>query len=166
MAAAQADTPFFFVTLWRFDAPLERAWDAVHASERYPEWWPNVLRVTVLEPGDDSGLGRVERSEWKTELPYRFTFETRVTHIQRPRVVELAASGELEGIGLWELEGDAASSEVRYTWAVKTNKAWMNAIAPLARPFFVWNHERVMRKGGLGLAQHLGCRLVGFEKLR
>jgi hypothetical protein len=41
----------------------------------------------------------------------------------------------------------------------------MNVAAPLARPFFVWNHKAVMRKGGLGLAELLGCRLTGFEKI-
>ncbi len=156
--------PFFFVTLWRLEAPIARVWEAIHASERYPDWWPNVLSVSVLEAGDASGLGRVERSVWKTELPYSFTFETRVTRIEKPRVIELAASGELEGIGRWEL-AEARETVVTYTWAVRTNKPWMNLVAPLARPFFVWNHKAVMRKGGLGLAELLGCRLTGFEKI-
>jgi uncharacterized protein YndB with AHSA1/START domain len=156
--------PFFFVTLWRLDAPLARVWEAIHASDRYPQWWPNVLSVSVLEPGEASGLGRVERSVWKTELPYRFTFDTRVTRVEKPRLIELAASGELEGSGRWEL-AEAAETAVTYTWAVRTNKPWMNVFAPLARPFFVWNHKAVMRKGGLGLAELLGCRLTGFEKI-
>ncbi len=169
VASADADgrawrPPFFFVTVWRLEAPIARVWEAIHASERYPDWWPNVLSVSVLEAGDASGLGRVERSVWKTELPYSFTFETRVTRIEKPRVIELAASGELEGIGRWEL-AEARETVVTYTWAVRTNKPWMNLVAPLARPFFVWNHKAVMRKGGLGLAELLGCRLTGFEKI-
>jgi len=32
-------------------------------------------------------------------------------------------------------------------------------IAPLARPLFVWNHDRVMRAGGEGLAGELGVAL-------
>jgi uncharacterized protein YndB with AHSA1/START domain len=156
--------PFFFVTVWRLDAPVARVWEAIHASERYPDWWPNVLSVSVLEGGDASGLGRLERSVWKTELPYRFTFDTRVTGIEKPRLIEVAASGDLEGTGRWQLAEDRGTA-VTYTWAVRTNKPWMNRVAPLARPFFVWNHQAVMRKGGRGLAQLLGCRLTAFEKI-
>ena len=157
-------SPFFFVTVWRLQAPIARVWDVIHASERYPEWWPNVVSVSVLEPGDASGLGKVERSVWKTELPYRLTFDTRVTRIEKPRVIELAASGELEGVGRWEF-AESGETAVTYTWAVRTTKPWMNLMAPLARPFFVWNHNAVMRKGGVGLAGVLGCRLTGIEKI-
>jgi len=123
-----------------------------------------VVSVSVLDAGDPGGLGKGERSVWKTQLPYRFTFDTRVTRIEKPRVIELAASGELEGLGRWEL-AEAGETAVTYTWAVRTNKPWMNLAAPLAQPFFVWNHKAVMRNGGIGLAELLGCRLTGFAKI-
>ena len=37
----------------------------------------------------------------------------------------------------------------------------MNLLAPLARPVFEWNHDWVMARGGEGIAQLLGCRLLG-----
>jgi hypothetical protein len=39
----------------------------------------------------------------------------------------------------------------------------MNALAPLARPAFAWNHDYVMRGGGEGLAHRLGCRLLAAD---
>ncbi len=42
----RATYPFFFVTRWRLDTTIARAWDAIRASERYPEWWPNVRSVS------------------------------------------------------------------------------------------------------------------------
>jgi hypothetical protein len=36
----------------------------------------------------------------------------------------------------------------------------MNAIAPVARPVFAWNHHAVMKQGGVGLAQALGVALI------
>jgi len=48
---------------------------------------------------------------------------------------------------------------VRYDWCVRTNRAWMNALAPLLRPVFQWNHDAVMREGGAALAR----RLLGVE---
>ncbi len=32
---------------------------------------------------------------------------------------------------------------------------WMNWLAPLARPFFAWNHDAVMRQGEQGLKRLL-----------
>ena len=39
-----------------------------------------------------------------------------------------------------------------YEWNVATTKAWMNLLAPLARPVFEWNHDWVMARGGEGIA--------------
>lgn len=45
---------------------------------------------------------------------------------------------------------------MRYEWDVRTTQWWMNALAPLARPVFAWNHDYVMRQGGEGLRRRLG----------
>ena len=52
---------------------------------------------------------------------------------------------------------------VVYEWNVSTTKPWMNLLAPIARPLFAWNHDWVMRNGGEGLAQLLGCRLLALD---
>jgi hypothetical protein len=36
----------------------------------------------------------------------------------------------------------------------------MNALAPLARPVFVHNHDVIMRRGAEGLARLLDARLI------
>jgi hypothetical protein len=38
----------------------------------------------------------------------------------------------------------------------------MNLLAPIARPFFRWNHDTIMRWGAEGLAKKLNSRLPGF----
>ena len=50
-----------------------------------------------------------------------------------------------------------------YEWNVHTSKRWMNAMAPLLRPVFEWNHNWVMRNGGTGIAGLLGCRLLASD---
>ncbi len=75
--------------------------------------------------------------------------------------IEARAFGELEGTGLWTLTAeDENTTRVRYDWRVKTTKSWMNFIAPLAKPFFKWNHDVIMNWGGEGLAKKLNCRLL------
>jgi hypothetical protein len=65
----------------------------------------------------------------------------------------------LEGKGLWTLTPAGDATIVRYDWNVKTTQAWMNFIAPLARPFFNWNHDAVMNDGAQGLAKLLNTRV-------
>ena len=48
-----------------------------------------------------------------------------------------------------------------YEWNVHTTKRWMNAMAPLLRPVFEWNHNWVMRNGGAGIAELLGVPAAG-----
>jgi hypothetical protein len=68
------------------------------------------------------------------------------------------AVGELTGTGRWRLFEQGGTTAVTYEWNVRTTKAWMNALAPVARPIFEWNHDYVMRRGGEGLK----CQLRGL----
>jgi uncharacterized protein YndB with AHSA1/START domain len=149
-----------FVTIWRVDAPVERVYEAIRESDKWPEWWPGVKKVEELQAGDAEGVGNLRRYTWKSKLPYELVFEMRTTRVDPPRLLEGVAVGELDGVGCWTLKETAEGTEVRYDWRVKTTKAWMNVLAPIARPFFQWNHDVVMGWGGEGLARRLGARLL------
>lgn len=148
-----------FVTTWCVDAPIDRVYDAIDDAARWPEWWKGVRRAELLEPGDEDGLGRLWRYTWRSRLPYNLTFESRVTRVERPYVLEGAADGELIGTGRWRLY-EGRGTAVVYEWNVRTSRAWMNRLGPVARPLFAWNHDVVMRQGGVGLAQLLGAPLA------
>ena len=96
---------------------------------------------------------------FRTRLPYRLGFRMTTTVVEPPHRLEGRATGELVGIGRWNLTEEQGATRVRYDWSVKTTKSWMNFIAPLAKPFFKWNHDVIMRWGGEGLAKNLNCRL-------
>ena len=49
---------------------------------------------------------------------------------------------------------------VTFDWEVHTTHAWMNALAPLARPGFAHGHDHLMGRGGQDLARRLGVRLL------
>jgi uncharacterized protein YndB with AHSA1/START domain len=144
-----------FVTLWRFDAPLEAVWDLVYRSEQWPAWWRGVERVEVLEEGDANHVGGVRRYTWKSRLPYRLSFDMRLARVEPLSVIEGEAFGELSGRGLWTFSSAGGVTDVRYDWNVETTKPWMNLLAPLARPLFKWNHDVVMGWGAEGLARRL-----------
>ncbi len=81
----------------------------------------------------------------KGRLPYALRFEMALIRRNPPRLLEGAATGELEGVA-------------RYDWNIRTTRRWMNAFAPL--PFvdaiFRLNHHAVMRDGLVGIRRRLG----------
>ena len=145
-----------FVTVWDLDAPIERVWEEISHSERWNEWWKGVLRVVELKAGDEDGLGSIRRSTWKSALPYTLEFDSEITRIDHLRAIEARAFGELDGIGLWQFfDGGDGRTRVQYDWRVRTTKRWMNVLAPIARPFFRWNHNVIMGWGEDGLRRRL-----------
>jgi hypothetical protein len=119
------------------------------------------VSVDVLRPGDgEERLGEISRYTWRSRLPYALAFDMEVVRVQRPVFMEGHASGELAGIGRWRLYEEDGVTAVVYQWDVETTRPWMNALAPLLRPAFAWNHDWVMRQGGVGLARRLGAPLI------
>ena len=151
-----------FLTTWLLDAPRERAWEELKDAVAWPEWWPGVVAVEELDPGDAQGVGSRHRIEWRSRIPYPLEFEFHTGEVDAPRRMAGRAFGELEGTGVWRLWEDGGVTAVVYDWDVTTTKPWMNALAPIARPVFAWNHDVVMRQGGEGLARRLGAHLLAY----
>ena len=148
-----------FVTVWEFDASVEAVWTIIEDADKWPAWWRGVLSNVEIEKGDDNGVGSVRRSTWRSALPYKLTFDSEIVRIEKFRLIEAQASGELNGTGLWQFEEIAPQrTRVTYDWRVSTAKPWMNAIAPIARPFFKWNHDVIMRWGEEGIRRELGLK--------
>src|SRR3989338_8227962 len=142
------------------EAPLDAVCDAISPSLNWPQWWRNVESVEELVPGDARGIGSVRRYTWRGRLPYRLTFDIRVSHIEPLAAIEGIASGDVEGLGRWSFTTDGAVTIVRYEWQIRTTPVWMNLLALFARPFIKWNHDAVMQQGGEALARMLNARLV------
>ncbi|HEX7058241.1 MAG TPA: SRPBCC family protein [Solirubrobacterales bacterium] len=155
-------TEYSFLTTWLLDSPREPVWEAIYDQERWPEWWQGVEEAEEVRPGsgDDNGVGTISRMVWKSLLPYRVEFEVTTSRVERPHLMEGHAVGELTGTGRWRLFERDGVTAVLYEWNVATTKAWMNLFAPVARPFFEWNHDWVMARGGEGISRLLGCDLL------
>jgi len=152
-----------FLTTWLLEAERERVWEAIYDSESWPQWWKGVLEAEKMEEGDEDGVGQFGRYVWKSRLPYSLEFFMRTTRVERPYLLQGDASGELAGTGRWRLFEQGGATAVLYEWNVRTTSAWMNLLAPIARPIFAVNHDYVMRNGGAGLAKLLGAHLLAMD---
>lgn len=153
-------TRYSLTTLWYLEAPIIRVFDTLGEASLWPDWWPGLLAVEELDAGADDGTGRVYRYTWRSRLGYCLCFDMRVTRVIRPWLIEGAASGDVCGVGRWRVSEQDGVTRVCHEWRVRTTRPWMNLVAPLARPLFIWSHHAVMRDGAQGLARRLGVRLL------
>jgi uncharacterized protein YndB with AHSA1/START domain len=156
----QIVSDYRFATRWDIDAPITQVWAEIERPENWAEWWPGLVEVRELEVGDALGVGAVKRFTFKSFLPYTLSFQARITEVVPPRLFRIAAVGELEGIGTYELREFGGETRASLTWQVRTTKTWMNLLAPVAAPLFTWNHDKLMEKGGQGLSKRLGANVV------
>ncbi len=119
-----------------------------------------MARVAELDAGDERRVGSRYRIAWRSRIPYELEFDFTVRAVEAPRLMEGDATGALQGSGVWRLFEQDGVTAVVYDWHVATTERWMNALAPVARPVFAYNHDVVMRWGGEGLARRLGVRLL------
>ncbi|QOR37757.1 polyketide cyclase [Billgrantia diversa] len=147
---------FEFDTAWDLDAPIEAVFDALTDSLHWPDWWPGLEDVREIEAGDEHGIGRTQCFVWKSRLGYYLRFHIRITRVRSPWLIEGKASGDVAGIGSWQLHEQQKGTRIRYLWQVRTARPWMGLLARVARPLVVWNHHVMMREGRAGLARHLG----------
>ncbi|MUT68310.1 SRPBCC family protein [Paenibacillus sp. NEAU-GSW1] len=152
------DYKYNFETNWKFEADIEQVWGLI-AGFKYDEWWSGV-KAEPLQSGLPNGIGEKYRYEFRTKMPYRLSFEAEVIVKEAPRKMEIRSTGELEGRGEWTLTQSGSVTHVRYIWQVNTNKAWMDVLAPLLKPVFVWNHDLVMKEGERGMSKALQAPVI------
>ncbi|SDL73026.1 hypothetical protein [Tessaracoccus oleiagri] len=153
---------YHFLSEYRFRGDPERLWEPLVDVEQWPAWWSWLKRIEVLRPatGPD-GLGSSIRSTVRAPAGYGLVYTIEVEFVDRPRRIDITSTGDLIGVGRFQLgSGPEAVATLAFTWLVSTPKRWMSAAAPVARPMFVWNHDRMMRAFGEGLAERSGLELL------
>lgn len=149
-----------FETEWALTAPLSKVSETIAQAERYESWWPSVRRSELLTEGDEVGVGRRTSFTIRSRLYYQMSFDMKALEIDLPNRAHYLVRGDLIGTGTYLLHQDRGNTVVRFLWQVSTTQRWMNLLAPLAKPVFVWAHGAVMREGAKAMADHLGERLL------
>ena len=153
-------TDYNFLTVWKFNAPLEKVYNVIHDADNYHIWWKGQSKVETITKGDELGVGAVKKFRTRSFLPYSLIYIGTVHEVEPLKKVVGTTTGELEGKGTWIFESENGIAVVKYYWVVKTNTFFMNLFAPVMKPLFAWNHDVVMKWGGEGLAKYLNCKLM------
>lgn len=156
-------TEYQFVTSWDFGAPIETVWAEVGDPTNWANFWAGLEEVHGVAPGDVDGRDAVYELVFKSFLPYTLRLEAEVTEIDRPSHIRMETRGELEGTAVFDLVESGRSTTSTLTWTARTTLLWMNAIAPLMRGLFEWNHDVLMRKAGDGLSRRIGAPVTHRE---
>jgi uncharacterized protein YndB with AHSA1/START domain len=93
---------YLFVTTTEIAAPAERVWGEVGNLEKWTTWWPGLVGVRQLEPGDEDLRGALIEFTFKSRLPYTLSFQGRITRVDRLQRMDIEAVGELEGVAVYE----------------------------------------------------------------
>jgi uncharacterized protein YndB with AHSA1/START domain len=162
----RASNEYAFLTTWIVPAAAEEIVDVLGDAAALSRWWPSVyLKATVVEPGDERGLGRVVDLHTKGWLPYTLRWRFRVTESDPPRGFAIEASGDFVGRGVWTLTPEAAAgapggtrTRVEYDWRIVAEKGLLKRMSFLLKPVFAANHRWAMARGERSLLIELARR--------
>jgi len=147
---------------FRFTSPREAVWNRLLNLPEWPSWWRWSKRMDEVQPpSGDQRLGGAYRHRVGSPLGYGFSYTGTVARVDPLRLLELASTGDLEGTARFVLtDAVEGGTELSFVWLAHTPRWWMNIMAPIARPMFTWNHDKLMTDFGRGLAAATGGRLV------
>lgn len=146
---------YHFVTHWKVRGGIHLVFEILRDGENYSQWWrPAYVSSRVV------GLqgGHKVHCLVRAKLPYTLSFTMELAHEKPPYELELRATGELVGRGLWRLREAGELTEIEFQWDVRAEKTLVKWLSPILRPLFHWNHDWVMRMGQIGLQEEVERR--------
>lgn len=143
-----------FVDHWMIKAPIDEVYRYIADPRTYAEWWPSYdgLRILKDEPFPYVG-GRAELLV-RSPFGYHLRLEVETTEANPPHYLETLSHGQLQGTGIWEFSQEGDTTQVTWTWIVRSDHPLLNRLEWAAKPLFALSHILTSRKGHHGL-KHL-----------
>jgi hypothetical protein len=150
---------YHFISHWEVEGTVEEVSTILEDTPSLARWWPSVyLEVQVLEPGDETGKGKVVNFTTKGWLPYTVQWQSCLIESRRPHGFSLEASGDFLGLGVWSFKQDGSHVRVVYDWRVRAEKPLLRTFSFLLKPLFSANHRWAMAQGEKSLRLELARR--------
>lgn len=137
-----------FVTEWQVKAPLEQVFKIIENGEDLPRWWPQVYLAAKAEKmGRADKIGDKIHFHTKGWLPYTLRWTAEVVSMTPPTGMEIRATGDFVGQGIWKLTAEGEITSVRFDWQILAEKPILRYFSFIAKPIFSWNHHWAMARG-------------------
>lgn len=133
-------------------------WQALTATPfSWAEWWPELIELGHVDLHADM-VGTRFSCTWRASAGYKLHCDFIITGITYPTQVQFRSSGDLVGTASWSFSGSRRHTEIHIDWQVVTTKWWMNRLAIILKPIFIYNHNRLMSSGERGLESFLSTK--------
>ncbi len=170
-----------FLTVWWTSAEISRVWEVMATYAAWPTWWRGIRSVEVLRRGDESGAGTILRQQWRSRVPYTLVFDLEMLRIEKWKLLDGQAKGDLEGACRWTFTAVDGGTELRFNVDARPGRWWMNLPIPFTsrivqasfKTIMDWGREGLERTLGVPVEQHSPDRvrwkdaermLAGFEQ--
>lgn len=139
---------YHFTTYWEVKAPIETVFKIIENGADLPRWWPQVyLSAKAEKKGRVDRIGDKIHFHTKGWLPYTLTWTAEVISFHFPNHMEIKATGDFVGRGVWTLTQTGDITKVQFDWQILAEKPLLRYFSFIAKPIFSWNHHWAMARG-------------------
>lgn len=143
-----ATNEYQFFTEWRVEGDLAVLFEILRDGKDYPRWWPDVyLDARSTPSGRSDHIGDRVDLLTKGWLPYKLRWTAEVARLAPFESIEISASGDFVGRGVWHLRPEGRDVLVTFDWRIRADKPFLRWFSPVFKPIFSWNHRWAMSTG-------------------
>lgn len=113
------------------------------------------IAATIIEHGDERGVGQVVDLTTRGFLPYVLRWRLRISDSHEPLYFAFTAWGDLVGHGSWKIFQQGSRVTLLLDWNVRVEQAVVRLLPRVFRPLIIQNHVWSMAKGEIGLQVEL-----------
>lgn len=150
---------YFFQHSWELKAPVETLWGIVGE----PENWSSIFYGLSIQQDSEETTSLSEDSRYsvqiKGSLPYTLSFKVDILKFLKKELLLVEIGGDLRGIGKFETYRYGDKTKINFKMNVVPVKCWMRLVAPIARKFFVKNHNLIVDKSYHSLSNRVAMEL-------
>lgn len=148
---------YHFVEEWNFPAHSPATVYAILADAKLlPLWWRGIyLEAEPLGNYAEPTVGGRVRVKARGFLPYKLNFILEAIRLEKPRLLEIKATGDFNGVWRATLEPRGDGTLVTLDWKVIVEMPLIRILSPVLRPLFAWNHSWTTPRGEQGMRAYL-----------
>jgi carbon monoxide dehydrogenase subunit G len=143
-----------------FPCPPDEVWSAMRRVECFESWWGWLKEFRVEGAGLEAGA--VFHGVVVPPLPYRLGVRIALVECVRPRRINAAIHGDLEGTARLILEPEREGTRANISSSVELVQLPLRVAARVAPWALRWGHDRVVEATVTSFRSHLLDRAHGL----